>query len=410
MAAPMLSGGQIFVVDDEVPDLQVMGRILSDAGYESVRQFTDPSVALEVLTYSCPDLIVLDLQMPQLDGLRFLELLRAQASPSDFVPVIVLTADLSRAALRSALAAGANEYVTKPVDAADLLLRVRNLLAIRFCHQELRNTNTALASELRMRSRVDEQVVSDLHHKALAIQRIIDRGGPAMVFQPIVELATGSTVGVEALARFGTEPRRGPDQWFADAIQADVAPALELSAIEAAMKHAPDLDPSFTIAVNVSPNTMLTREFGALAQSLPLSRMSFEVTEHQPIDNYEALNAVVEELRTGGALLAVDDAGAGFASLRHILKLNPDVIKLDIALTRDISVDPVKRALASALVTFAAEIGAAITAEGIETQAELTTLRGLGIDHGQGFFLARPGTAQAAGGSRATIAGGAIGA
>jgi EAL domain-containing protein (putative c-di-GMP-specific phosphodiesterase class I) len=141
---------------------------------------------------------------------------------------------------------------------------------------------------------------------------------------------------------------------------------------------------------------MFTRGFTALAEALPLDRMAFEVTEHQPIDDYERLRDVAADLRSRGALLVVDDAGAGFASLRHILKLEPDVIKLDIALTRDIDRDPVKRALASSLATFAGDIGAAITAEGIETHAELLALRALGIDYGQGFFLAQPGSARAA--------------
>src|SRR5680860_1166800 len=88
----------------------------------------------------------------------------------------------------------------------------------------------------------------------------------------------------------------------------------------------------------------------------------------------------------------IDDAGAGFASLRHVLGLHPDAVKLDLSLTRDIDRDPVRRALAASLVTFAREIGAAIVAEGIETRAELEALRALGVTHGQGYLLARPGS------------------
>jgi EAL domain-containing protein (putative c-di-GMP-specific phosphodiesterase class I) len=87
----------------------------------------------------------------------------------------------------------------------------------------------------------------------------------------------------------------------------------------------------------------------------------------------------------------IDDAGAGFSSLKHVLRLHPDVIKLDLALTHDIDSDPVRRALAASLVAFAREIGATIVAEGIETHGELETLRALGVTHGQGYYLARPG-------------------
>ena len=401
MPTPMLADGRIFVVDDDERDRQLMSRILTGAGYGSVRTFTDPRAALDVLAHTCPDLILLDLHLAELDSIRFMQLLRTQTAPSDFVPVIALTTDASAAGLRRALEAGANEFVNKPIEDAELLLRVRNLLAIRYCHQELRNTNVVLANELRARTRIDDLQAADVGHRAQVIRRIIDRGGPTMVFQPIVELASGRTVGVEALARFGSEPRRGPDQWFADAASVGLGTQLELSAIGAALRHLPEIDPSYVLAVNVSPSTMFTRRFATLAESMPLDRMAFEVTEHQPIDDYAALGDVAAGLRDRGALLVVDDAGAGFASLRHILRLEPDVIKLDITLTRDIGTDPVKRALASSLATFAGEVGAAITAEGIETEAELLTLRSLGIDYGQGFFLAQPGSARAA--SRAAV-------
>jgi EAL domain-containing protein (putative c-di-GMP-specific phosphodiesterase class I) len=116
----------------------------------------------------------------------------------------------------------------------------------------------------------------------------------------------------------------------------------------------------------------------------------FEITEHQPIDDYEAVATFSHQLRTHGARLAVDDAGAGFASMQHILKLQPDFIKLDIDFTRDIDRDPIKTALSGALASFAKQIGATIIAEGIETAQELQRLRELDITYGQGFYLGAP--------------------
>jgi EAL domain-containing protein (putative c-di-GMP-specific phosphodiesterase class I) len=119
-------------------------------------------------------------------------------------------------------------------------------------------------------------------------------------------------------------------------------------------------------------------------------RIVVEVTEHEAIEDYPRLRSAVDALRGLGVRLAIDDAGAGYASLRHILQLSPDFIKLDIALTRDIHEDPPQRALAAALVTFAREIGATITAEGVEVVEEAETLKDLGVELGQGFFLGRP--------------------
>jgi EAL domain-containing protein (putative c-di-GMP-specific phosphodiesterase class I) len=109
------------------------------------------------------------------------------------------------------------------------------------------------------------------------------------------------------------------------------------------------------------------------------------------VRDYEALNAAMQRMRGRGIRLAVDDAGSGFASLRHILQLAPDIIKIDNALTRNVYKDPARRALAAGLISFAAELGATIVAEGIQTRQELETLRELGVRYGQGFYLGRPG-------------------
>lgn len=144
------------------------------------------------------------------------------------------------------------------------------------------------------------------------------------------------------------------------------------------------------MSLNVSPETLASGALEPLLDGVPGDRLIFELTEHAPVADYEPLRKAVDNLRKRGVRIAVDDAGAGFASLQHILKLAPDMIKLDLALTRDIDDDPVRRALAAALVAFAGETGAKIVAEGIETSREQETLSKLGINIGQGFHLARP--------------------
>jgi EAL domain-containing protein (putative c-di-GMP-specific phosphodiesterase class I) len=120
-------------------------------------------------------------------------------------------------------------------------------------------------------------------------------------------------------------------------------------------------------------------------------RLVIEITEHEQVDDYDDLVLALAELRSNGIRIAIDDAGAGYASLRHTLLLAPDIVKIDIALTRRIDIDRGRRALASALVAFADEMDMTIVAEGIETEAELKTLLELGVRFGQGYFLAEPG-------------------
>ena len=128
------------------------------------------------------------------------------------------------------------------------------------------------------------------------------------------------------------------------------------------------------------------------------SRLVAEITEHAPIDDYARLGEAVGKLRAHGMRLAIDDAGAGYSSLRNILELRPDMIKLDSSLVRDIDSDRSKQALASGLISFAAEIGSGIVAEGIESEPELERLVTLGVEHGQGYLLGRPAPLRPEGG------------
>jgi EAL domain-containing protein (putative c-di-GMP-specific phosphodiesterase class I) len=212
--------------------------------------------------------------------------------------------------------------------------------------------------------------------------------GPRMVFQPIITLDTNHPVGFEALARFDSS--RPPDNWFAEATSLGLGVELELSAVNAAFEHFDLFAAEEFMAVNVSPAVMLDDRFYDLVRKHGRDRVVIEITEHQPVDNYDDLKSICADLRRDGLRIAIDDAGAGYASLHHILMLEPDIIKFDISLTRDIDRDPVKRALATSLLQFAREINATVTAEGIETATELVTLRTLGVPWGQGFHIGHP--------------------
>jgi EAL domain-containing protein (putative c-di-GMP-specific phosphodiesterase class I) len=194
---------------------------------------------------------------------------------------------------------------------------------------------------------------------------------------------------MEALARFPQEPARDPSVWFAEADLVGLQLDLELAAVRAAFHGGPPPNGHY-LAVNVSPATATSERFHELIRDAPPAAVVIEVTEHAPIDDYEAFRRDLETIRRRGVRLAVDDAGAGFASLNHIVQLSPDFIKLDISLTRRVHRDRNRRALARALISFASEIGATILAEGIEQQEELEALKEIGVAYGQGFYLGRP--------------------
>jgi len=217
-----------------------------------------------------------------------------------------------------------------------------------------------------------------------------------VVFQPIVSTETGRLVGAEALSRFeAVNPAdlpESPDLVFADAAQVGLGVELELLAVRTALLAAAALPADLYVSMNISPAALLDPGLVAALRgcSLSLDRVVLEITEHVSIPDYEVLAKRTEELRGLGVRLAVDDAGAGFASFRHILQLCPEYIKLDRTLIENISEDPARRALAAAVVLFAFEMGSAVVAEGVETVAELQTAQVLGIDAAQGFLLGRP--------------------
>lgn len=212
-------------------------------------------------------------------------------------------------------------------------------------------------------------------------------------FQPIVDLRLGQTVGVEALSRFMTEPYRTPDRWFRAAHGAGLGVELELYALRQALSALSTLREGIYLSLNVSPVTLTHASLYGYLCACDSSRIILELTEHASIsdDRYPLVRGAVAGLSELGIRLAIDDAGAGFSSLHHVLELGPDLIKLDRSMVKNIDTDPTRQALAASLAGFAAQIGAAVVAEGIENEEQLRAVRAAGVQFGQGFGIAMPG-------------------
>lgn len=219
---------------------------------------------------------------------------------------------------------------------------------------------------------------------------IIRQGAIAFDFQPIADLETMEPIGAEALARFDLEPLAPPQMWFARAGTAGLLVELEVAAIAGALASIDELPGEQFLAVNVSSETLVSDELTAALAESALDRVVFELTEHSRVSDYAQLERRITALRQRGARVAIDDTGAGWSSMQHVIMVGPDIIKLDIDLTRGIDSSLSRRALAAAIVAFAAEVGSMVVAEGIETEDELETLRGLGVAYGQGYHLCRP--------------------
>ncbi|MDQ1396365.1 MAG: hypothetical protein QOG64_1624 [Acidimicrobiaceae bacterium] len=206
-----------------------------------------------------------------------------------------------------------------------------------------------------------------------------------MHFQPIVDLHSERVVGHEALARFAMG---SPEQWFASAAEAGLGVELEVAAVNVALRALGALDGY--VSINASPATLLSDTFWSLLQGSESDRVVIELTEHVRVEEYGRYEPALARLRQLGVRLAIDDAGAGHSSMRHIIHMAPEIIKLDRSLTSTVDIDPVRRSMVAALVTFGAAVNAVVVAEGVERPEEAEVMREMGVGFGQGWHFGLP--------------------
>lgn len=384
-----VADAHILIVDDQPANTALLSHLLTRAGIRTITALNDPRDVAATLVEHPPDLVLLDLHMPHLDGYDVLQMITRHAA-GRFLPVIVLTADTAPTATHRALDLGAHDFLTKPLDTTEVTLRIRNLLRTRAAYEQLRRSHARLNDQLDLITHTSLETREPAQIWRGRIEGALAAGGPRMVYQPLHDLHDGHIVGHEALARFDELPGVGPDVWFTQAARVGYGVDLETRALRNALTALPVLPADTFVAVNLSPATLLANPADTCPTDTPWDRVVFELTEHTPVEDYDTLTRAFTPLRDLGARLAVDDTGAGYASMRHILKLAPDIIKLDISLTRGIDVDPTRQALAIALIAFTTTTGTTLVAEGIETQTEQDTLTRLGATWGQGYHLSKP--------------------
>jgi EAL domain-containing protein (putative c-di-GMP-specific phosphodiesterase class I)/CheY-like chemotaxis protein len=387
---------RVLIADDEQSVLDVLTALMdAESDLEVAASARDAETAIQLATREQPDVAILDVRMPGGGGPRAArEILRR--SPDS--RVIALSAHEEIDSVLEMLRAGALGYVVKG-DSTDAIVKaIHRSLDHQgtFSSQVTGDMAHALAEQLHMVSQGSEQRRQELEDR---ISRVLDGYGDGdgdgddelyMAYQPILDLKDNEVVGLEALARFTSPPDRSTDTWLAEADAVGRLLEMELACLRTAIRDLERLPEEAYLSLNVSPATAIAPELHEVLGGVPAERLVLEMTEHARVDDYPALKAALGAFRERGVRLAIDDAGAGFASLRHIVLLHPDFIKLDITLTRDVHVDETRRALVAALVAFGSQIGAKVVAEGVEFAEQLATLRQEGVQFGQGFYLARP--------------------
>ena len=376
---------RVLIADDE-PALRIaLADLLAhDDEVVLIGSAGDADEAIQLAVDEHPDVALVDVKMPAGGGPRAArEIMRV--SPD--TRVIALSAFEDRPTVLEMLRAGAVGYLVKGTAGEEILGSIQKVMAGGASLSS--EVIAGIVHELTQQLRREEAAREERDARRGEIERFVAGEGLSMVFQPIVELSTRNTVGVEALARFRSLPLRPPNEWFAEAVQLALGVQLELTTIAQALREMDRVPEGAYLAVNCSHHAATSSQLARLLGS-DAGRIVLEITEHEAVEDYVALVTALAPLREMGARIAIDDAGAGFASMRHTLQITPDIVKMDMSLTRGIDADRAKRALAAALISFTEEMDIAMVAEGIQTAEELETLASLGVRFGQGFYLAEP--------------------
>jgi EAL domain-containing protein (putative c-di-GMP-specific phosphodiesterase class I) len=378
---------RVLVADDDPTMRGALANLIEHQDtLELVALAADAEEAIELATLHRPDVALLDVKMPNGGGPRAAREIRARSPETRLV---VLSAHEDEQSISEMLTEGATSYLVKGTPVEDILRAITNAGEGGVVLSG--SVTTLVARQLATRLGREREATASQREAATRIQRVLDGDAPfSMVFQRIVDLRGGRIVGYEALARFVGEPSRPPDVWFREAAEVGLGLELERLAVCKALVQLPSLAPELFLSVNASPELVTSAGFLTALEGSATERVIVEITEHAPVHDYERLARALDVLRDRGVRVAIDDAGAGFASLRHILELAPNFIKLDLSITRDICTRQASRSLAAALVTFAHGIDAMLIAEGVETTEQLGALDLLGVPLAQGYYLGRP--------------------
>lgn len=379
---------RLMLADDEAPILEAMSELVSaDPHIDLVGTARDAGEAIDLAELHEPDVALLDVRMPGGGGSRAAREIRRRSPETR---IVALSASTDPRTVVSMVRAGAVGYVGKDQSADDVLRAIHRSAYGRatISVDRLGEVAERLAEhQARDAGRVSKRAEVSLERIQAAIRGdVLDA-----VFQPIVDLSDGRVVGVEALTRFISRPRRSPETWFVAASDHGLLSELELAAASRALDHVERVPDGVYLSVNVSAETLCTPRLLQILRVVPAHRVVLELTERSPIVDHEAAAGCLADLRALGSRLAIDDVGKGFSGLGHVVEFSPDLLKFDRSLVSDVDSDDAKSALVARLTSFADERGIEVVAEGIETEAELDALRALGVRTGQGFFLGRPG-------------------
>jgi EAL domain-containing protein (putative c-di-GMP-specific phosphodiesterase class I)/CheY-like chemotaxis protein len=368
----------VLLVEDEVALRRAFARMLEESGF-SIVQAGDGQQAIDALADGAFEVVLTDVSMPGMDGIQ---LLRAVRERDPDVPVILISGNPTVESAVKAVEYGALQYLIKPVESRILIDAVERAAKL--------GRIATLKREAAQRGPID-RLLGDRAAMEASFSRGLDTLW--MAFQPIVDWTSRRTVAFEALVRTNEPTLPHPGVLFAVAERLDRVHEIGRTIRQAIARTMAEHPQGADIFINLHPSDFLDETLFAADSPLAAfsSRVVLEVTERAALDEKAGIAERVGRLREFGYRIAIDDLGAGYAGLSYFTQLNPDVVKIDMSLVRDIHKDGIKQKLVGSLTSLCKELGMLVVAEGIETAEERDTCTELCCELLQGYLFAKPG-------------------
>jgi EAL domain-containing protein (putative c-di-GMP-specific phosphodiesterase class I) len=372
---------RILLVDDDELLARTYARTLSADGYE-VEVRHDGESAVAAIQRDPFDAVLSDIDLPRLGGLALLERIHAHDPAT---PVVLITGSPTLETAMAAVEHGAVRYLAKPVNTSDLKTATANAVRL---HRDARARRSAIEQAGGIDRLVsDRATLTTSFESALATMW--------MAYQPIVSWSRREVYGYEALLRSGEPKLPHPGAVLDAAERLGRLPELGRSIRAAASVSVPMLPEGAMLFVNLHTHDLLDDQL--FDRSAPLARVApsvvLEITERASLHHIHDVQARIGKLRDMGFRIAVDDLGAGYAGLTSFAQLEPEVVKLDMSLVRNVHTQPTKQTLVRTMISMCKELGMEVVAEGIESAEERDVIVAAGCDLMQGYLFARPGKA-----------------
>lgn len=385
----------LLIVDDEPQVRKLLETLLQHEGYQTLTAGSGEE-ALQLVAQQPPDLILLDIMMPGMDGYEVASQLKGDETTAG-IPIIMLSALSEPSARVNGLEAGAEEFISKPVERVELWLRVRNLL-------RLKTRGDWVSHSRELAQRPTGMNVHDLARQDLenALRQAVEHHEFTLHYQPKVEVASGRLCALEALLRW-ERPDYGA---VSPAVFVPILESLGLIVpvgrwvIEQVCRQIAEWQQGpigpVEVSVNVSGHQLIEGDLIAdIARLLKQNQvephwLEVELTEGSLMENTQHTIASLQRLHTMGVKISIDDFGTGYSSLAYLRRFPIDTLKIDIAFIREVTSNPQDAAITRTIIELAHSLNLRVVAEGVETQAQLAFLKEAGCDQIQGYLFSRP--------------------